>query len=56
MVLPNPRVVPSPRIKIYLFLLSICIDELMPATNIVAFFPKLPSVNKNSERESSPMS
>ena len=31
------------------------IDELISASKIMTFFPMLPSVNKNSERESNPM-
>ena len=52
----NPCVGPSPKIKMYFPLLSICIDELISAPKIVTFFPMLSSVNKNSERESNPMS
>ena len=43
------------KIKIYLFLLSICTDELISAPKIMTFFHMLPSVNENSERESNPM-
>ena len=50
----NPCVGPSPKIKMYFPLLSICIDELISAPKIVTFFPMLSSVNKNSERESNP--
>ena len=46
---------PSPRIKLALCLLSICTDELISAANILTFFPMLPSVNENWERESNPM-
>ena len=51
----NPRVGSSARIKISLFLLSICTDELIPALKAMKFFPTLPSVKENSERESNPM-
>ena len=36
-------------------LLSICKDEFISALKIMTFFPKLPSLNKNSERELNPM-
>ena len=40
----------------YLFsLLSRGTDELISAPKIIAFFPMLPSVNRNSEKESNPM-
>ena len=39
----------------YLFLLSICTDELISAPKLMTVFPMLPSVNKNSEGESDPM-
>ena len=57
MVTSNPCVGISPRIKIslFLFLLSICTDELVSAPKLLTFFHMLPSVNKNSERESNPM-
>ena len=45
----------SPRIKISLFLLSICTDELISASKIMTFFPTLLFINENSERESNPM-
>ena len=51
----NPWVGPSPRIKISLFSLSICTDELISAPKIVTVFPSLPSVSETSERESNPM-
>ena len=44
-----------PRIKISLFLLSMCIDELTSAPKIMTFFPKLPTSNENFERESNTM-
>ena len=50
-----PCVGPAPRIKISLPLLLICTDEAISAPKILTFFPLLPSVNKNSERESTPM-
>ena len=52
MVSSNPYVGQSPRIKISLFLLSICTDEFISAPK---FFPMLPSVNENSERDSNLM-
>ena len=54
-VLSNLCVCHSPRIKIFLFLLSICTDELISASKIMTVFPMLPSVNENSERDSNPM-
>ena len=51
----NPYIGPSQGIKISFPLLSICTDELISAPEIMTFFPKLPSANKNSGRESSPM-
>ena len=45
----------SPRIRISLFLLSICTDELISAPKLMTFFPMLPSVNEYSGRESIPM-
>ena len=42
-VLFNPFVKPSPKTKMFLFQLSICIDELMSALNIIKFLPELPS-------------
>ena len=51
----NPCFGPSPRIKIFLFLLSICAAELISAPKIMTFLPLNPSVNKNSERESNTM-
>ena len=36
-------------------LLLICTDELISALKIMTFFPVLPSVNKNSGRESNPI-
>ena len=32
----------------------ICLDELISAPKIMTFFPMLPCVNENSERESNP--
>ena len=54
-VSPNPCVGPSTRIKISSFLLSICKNELIAAPKTIIFFLNLPSVNKNSDRESNPM-
>ena len=51
----NPCVGPSTRIRLSSSLLWIWTDRLISAPNIVAFFPKLPSVDKNSERESNLM-
>ena len=51
----NLCVGPSPRIRIFLLLLSIGTHELILATKIMTFFPKFLFVNKNSERESNPM-
>ena len=51
----NPCVGPSPEIKVSFPLLSICTDELISAPKIMTFFPKFPSVKKNSEWESNPM-
>ena len=48
----NPCVGPSPIIKIFLFLLSTCTDELK---SIPKVFPKLPPVIKISEREPTPI-
>ena len=56
MVSSNSYVGPSPRINISFPLLSTRTDEPISAPKIMTFFPKLPSVNKNSERESNPMS
>ena len=55
LVSSNPRVGPSPRIKISFPLLSICTDELISPPKIMTIFPNLPSVNENSERESIPI-
>ena len=52
----NPCVLSSPRIKITFPLFSICRDEFISAPKLITFFPLLPFVNKNSERESNPMS
>ena len=54
MVLCNPCVGPSRRIKVYLLLLPIC-TEPKSAPKAMTFFPMLLSVNENSERESIPM-
>ena len=51
----DPCTSPSPRIKISLFLLSTCTDELISAPKTMTFFPMLASLNKNSERESNPL-
>ena len=41
----------SPKIKISLFLLSVCPYELASIPKRTRFFPKLPSVNENCEPE-----
>ena len=41
--------------KISFRLLSICTDEFISSPKTMTFFPMLPSVDENSERESSPM-
>ena len=51
----NACVGPSPRIKISLFLLSTCTDELISAPTVMTFLSTLPSVNENSEGQSNPM-
>ena len=51
----NPGLGPLPRIKMSLFLLSICTDNLISAPKIMTFIPMLPSVNKNLEQESNTM-
>ena len=51
----SPCVGPLLRIRIFFPLLSICTDHLISAPKIMTFFPKLPSLNKNSERESNAM-
>ena len=51
----NRCVRPSPRIKISLFLLSTCADELISTHKIMRFLPMLPSGNINSECKSNPM-
>ena len=56
MVSSNPYIGPSQGIQISFPLLSICTDELISAPKKMTFFPKLLSANKNSGRESTPMS
>ena len=51
----NPCVGPSPRIKMSLFLLLKCTDELISAPKIMTSFPMPSSVNKTSQQESNPM-
>ena len=51
----NPCVGYSPRIKIFLFLLSICTNEIISTPKIITFLPMPPSINENSERESNTM-
>ena len=53
MVSSNPCVGPSQRLKI--FLLSKYTDEVTSAPKVMTLFPTLPSIDKNSERESNPM-
>ena len=50
----NPCIGPSGRIKISFPLLSICTDGLISGPKIMTLFPIIPSLNKNSERESNP--
>ena len=50
----TPYVSFLPRINISFSLLSSCTDELISAPIIMIFFPQLPSVNKNFERELNP--
>ena len=47
----NPCVWPSPRTKIYFFLLSICNDELLSTQKIIALLPQSKFGNEKSERE-----
>ena len=56
MISSNPCVSPSPRIRISFSLLSMCRNELISSANVTAFLPKLPSLNKDFEQESNPMS
>ena len=53
--LSKPCVGPSPRTKIFLFLLSICTEELLSTPKIITFPPSLPSFHENFERQSNPM-
>ena len=46
---------PSLRTKIFLFLLSICTEELLSTQKIITFFSLLPSAHENCERESNSM-
>ena len=43
---------PLPITKTFLFLPSICTEELLSIPKIIKSFPQLPSVHKNCERES----
>ena len=52
----NPCDGPTPKIKISLFFLSICRDELISTPKVIIFFFHASSVNENSEREPNPMS
>ena len=55
-VLPsNPWVGPSPRIKISVFLLSICRREFIVTPKIVTFWENLPSGSKKVLGESNPV-
>ena len=56
MVSSYPRDGVSPRIKISLFLISICTDELISDSEIMIYFPMLLSLNTNSVRESNSIS
>ena len=51
----NTCIGPLPRIKISLFLSSICKDELMSTPTIMTFLPMLLSGNEYSEHESNPL-
>ena len=51
-VLSNPFVCPLPRIKIFLFLLLACKDELMSTPKIMTFLPQSKFGIERSERES----
>ena len=53
--LSKPCVGHSPRTKIFLFLLSICTEELLSTPKIMTFLSKLPSVYENRKRESNLM-
>ena len=46
---------PSPRTKIFLFLPSICTEEVLSTPKIITFFPSLPSVYEKCKSESNPM-
>ena len=51
----NPCAYPSPKINISFPLLSTCTDEVISAAKMMTFFPKVSSLNENSEGKSSPM-
>ena len=55
MLSSNACVGPSPRIEIFLFLLSIFTVELILDPKIMTFFPMLPAVDEKPEQESNPM-
>ena len=55
MVSSYPCVGPSPKTNISLFLLLICVDELMSAPNVITDLPGLSSVNKKPEHKSNPI-
>ena len=54
-VLSNPCIGSLSRIKIYLFLLSLCTDEFIWVPKIMTYLPTLSSVNENTERELNPI-
>ena len=45
----------SRRINISFILLPMCTDEFISVPKKMTIFPKLPSVNENSEQESNPI-
>ena len=54
-VLSDPCVCPLPRIKIYLFLLSACTDELISTPKLITFLPQSKFRIEKRERESNPI-
>ena len=56
-IVPSSKscVVPSPRTNIFLFLPSICTEELLSTPKIMTLFSSLPSDHENCERESNPI-
>ena len=55
-VLSNPCVGPSPRINIYFFLLTTCMEELISTPKIITFLPIPPLGNEKVPFLSNPMS